>query len=201
MKKYSFLTILLLLLSCGKVTDEMQDTIFITDTNDKNLPSYTEWGFNSFGAMYERRYFFSTKDIVPCKIICGNGVLTFLLSGRTGLSYSSWGSGDQLTMSITFPFDEPIKNYKDLLALHQKQFDLSDSSCEVQMISNSNREDLTGLSGKLKFIRTQLLRINEKENRIILSGTFELSFWRNQIPEIISNGRFDFGITHVFLSP
>ena len=200
MKKYSFLVIILFLLSCEGM-DEMQDTIFIPDINDKNLPAYTEWGFNSFGAMYERRYFFSTKDIVPCKMICGNGILTFTLSGRTGLNYSSWGSGDQLTMSITFPFNEPIKNYKDLLALHQKQFDLSDNACIVQMISNSNREDLTGLSGELKFIRAQLLRINDVENRIILSGTFEASFWRNQIPEIMSKGRFDLGITHVFFTP
>ena len=200
MKKYSLLMIILFLFSC-EVMDEMQDTIFIPDINDKNLPAYTEWGFNSFGAMYERRYFFSTKDIVPCKMICGNGILTFTLSGRTGLNYSSWGSGDQLTMSFTFPFNEPIKNYKDLLALHQKQFDLSDNACIVQMISNSNREDLTGLSGELKFIRAQLLRINDVENRIILSGTFEVSFWRNQIPEIMSKGRFDLGITHVFFTP
>ena len=200
MKNYIVLAIIILFFSCGGGS-EMEETIFIPDTNDKDLPAYSEWGYNSFGAMYERRYFFSTKDIVPCKVIYGNGKLTFTLSGRTGLSYSSRGNGDNLTLSITFPVNTPINNYRDLLLLHQKIINLSDSSCEVRMTSNAIREELTGLSGELTFNRAQLLRINDVENRIILSGTFELLFWRNQIPEIMSKGRFDVGITHVFISP
>jgi hypothetical protein len=34
-----------------------------------------------------------------------------------------------------------------------------------------------------------------EENRIILSGTFELRFLKNGHPESISKGRFDMGIT------
>ena len=200
MKKYSFLMIIWLLLSC-EGSGEMQDTIFVPDINDKNLPAYTEWGFNSFGALYERRYFFATKDIVPCKIIYGNGKLTFNLSGRTGSSYSPIGSGDTFTLSFSFPVSQPINNHKDLLTLHKKYINLSDSSCEVELSRNAVRERLTGLSGELIFNRVQLLRINEIENRVILSGTFDFSFWRNQLPEIMSNGRFDVGITHVFILP
>ena len=199
MKKYSYLLIILLLLSCDEA-NEMQETIFIPDSSDRNLPAYTEWGYNSFGAMYERQYFFSTSSIVPCKIIYGNGTLTFTLSGRIGPRYST-GANESMTLSISFPCNEPINNYRDLLLLHKKYINLSDKSCEIYMIRNSIREDLAGLSGELVFNRTQLLRINDFENRIIISGTFEIMFWRNQMPEIMSNGRFDVGITHVFHTP
>ena len=69
------------------------------------------------------------------------------------------------------------------------------------MVRNAIAEDITVLSGNLFFKRVQLLRINDKENRAILSGTFELTFLRNQLPEILSYGRFDLGIANLFVFP
>ena len=205
MKKYglSLITIILLLssLSCDDVY-EMEETIFVPDENNKNLPAYTEWGYNSFGAMYERMYFFATKTIVPCKILYQNGIMTFTLTGRIGSNHSSGSSGEEMTLYFSFPVDEAVNSYKDLMMLHQKRINFTDSSCNVKMVRKSVDEDITVLSGSnLFFKRVQLLRINDKENRAILSGTFELTFLRNQLPEVLSYGRFDVGITHLFILP
>jgi hypothetical protein len=115
--------------------------------------------------------------------------------------YSSASGYDEMTLLITFPITEPVDVYQDLMAFNQKNIDLTASSCEVNMTRNSNTENISLLSGDLFFKRAQLLRINEKENRIILSGTFELTFLRNQLPEIMSEGRFDVGIAHLFIIP
>ena len=192
MKKYVFIAMILLLSSCA-ADDEMEQTIFVPDVANSNLPAYTEWGYNSFGAMYERNYFLATNDIVPCKITYQNGIITFSLSGRVSLSNT--------TLNFSFPVNETLRNYKDLLALHQKEIDLTDSACEVRMTTNSGTKPLTVLSGKLFFQRVQLLRINEKEDRVILSGTFDLSFLRDKNPETLTEGRFDVGIANLFILP
>ena len=202
MKKYglSLIAITLLLSSCEEIP-EMEKTIFIPDEINKSLPAYTELGYNSFGAIYERRLFYATNSIVPCKILYQKGIMTFTLSGCIGSNYRSGGAAEEMTLFISFPVDEAMNNYPDLMALHQKRIDFTDSSCEVRMVRKSVEEDITVLSGNLFFKRVQLLRINEKENRVILSGTFELTFLRNQLPEILSYGRFDLGIANLFVFP
>ena len=193
MKKYVFLAMILLFASCS-TNDEMEQTIFVPDAINSELPAYTEWGYNSFGAMYERRYFLATNDIVPCKITYQNRIMTFSLSGRVGSSNT--------TLNFSFPVNETLRNYKDLLVLHQKEIDLTNSACEVRMTTNSSTKPLTVLSGKLFFQRVQLLRINEKEDRVILSGTFNLSFLQNNSqPEALTKGRFDVGIANLFILP
>ena len=203
MKKFGLGLIAIILLlsssSCEEIP-EMEKTIFVPDEINKNLPAYTELGYNSFGAIYERRLFCATNSIIPCKILYQHGIMTFTLSGRIGSSYSSL-SGDEMTLYIAFPVDETMNNYQDLMALHQKRIDFADSSCEVRMVRASVEEDITILSGNLFFKRVQLLRINDKDNRVLLSGTFELTFLRNQLPEILSYGRFDVGIANLFVLP
>ena len=44
----------------------------------------------------------------------------------------------------------------------------------------------------------QLLKIDGEENRVILSGLFELRFLKKGRPETISDGRFDVGINNDF---
>jgi len=200
MKTYCFAVIILLFSSCESF-DEMEQTVFIPDETDKNLPAYTEWGYNSFGAKYERMYFFSTNNIVPCKITVYNGMMTFSLSGRVSSNNTTYGSGESMTLYFSFPVNEPMNYYKDLMIFHQQHIDLTDTACVLRMLRGSNMEDITLLSGDLFFKRVQLLRINEQENRVILSGTFELTFLRNQLPEILSKGRFDVGISNLFVLP
>lgn len=180
------------MISCREA--DMDDTIFIPDLNNNSLPAYTERGYNSFGAVYERTYFLANRTVVPCKVTYKDGQVHFALIGH--IEYNS-------TASLTFSFPaQPMDDYTDLLSLHQKSFDLRDpASCKVMFDREGVEIDLsTILSGNLNFKRAQLLRIDEKENRVILSGTFEIRFLRNGQVENISEGRFDIGINTDFHS-
>ena len=179
-----------LLSACSR--DEMDRTIFIPDEEDYNLPAYTEWGYNSFGAEYERDYFLATDQIVPCKILYQDNKLEFSLYGRVNHSHN-------MSLSFIFPFDT-IRKYEDLLKLHDRKIDLSDdcfiSNGTVIIVENGDSITLEAIKeGELHFKRAQLLRIDDVVNRIILSGTFELYFRKNGRPTALTKGRFDMGIT------
>jgi hypothetical protein len=201
MKKYGFLiaSILFLFHSCDE--GGMDSTIFIPDDNDKNLPAYTEWGYNSFGAKYERLYFLATNSIVPCKITYENGRLNFYLNGRTvGNVAQQYYETEKMTLAISFP-SSPMTDYKDLISLNDTKIDLTDANCVVKIIERDDYERiLTTRNGHLTFKRAQLLRIDDKEDRVILSGYFDIQFLVNGIPENISEGRFDVGINKDFYS-
>lgn len=190
MKKffYAILPVFLLMNSCYE--DELERTIFIADKDDATLPAYTEWGYNSFGAIYDRNYFLVSKMVTPCKITHEKGMTHFYLIGK--LSYSS-----DMTLAFSFPSSQ-MNHYKDLVALNNTTINLSDNNCTVAIEIDNNEEIFTPLSGSLTFKRAQLLKIDGKENRVILSGVFELKFLRKGRPETISNGRFDVGINDDF---
>jgi hypothetical protein len=190
MKKYCFILLTgILLSSCSR--DPLDKTIFIQDEDDPNLPAYTEWGYNSFGAEYERDYFLSSNFIVPCKILYNNGLLHFSLSGN---------NRNKNDMTLLFIFPSPqIVDYKDLVQLNDVEIDLSADNCAVKILQNDNETILDVIEGKLHFKRSQLLSVDDVVNRVILSGFFDLRFLQNIFPLSISNGRFDLGITqHVF---
>jgi len=191
MKKiHLFLIIIMLFSSCSKY--EMDRTIFIPDPDDYNLPAYTEWGYNTFGAEYERDYFLVSNQIVPCKILYKDNQLQFSLSGTIR-------NGKEMTLSFIFPA-EPMKNYKNLMLLHDKDIDLTNEKCIVKILQDDTETVLEIInSGSLYFKRVQLLTIDDVENRVILSGYFCFDFKQNNFPSFICNGRFDLGITeHLF---
>jgi len=182
MKKYIFIIIsFIFLAACESDIDRM---IFLPDENDANLPAYTEWGYNTFGAKYEKEYFVSSNEFVPCKIIRRGEQLQFVLIGEKHYS--------KMNLSVTFPF-HGIQKYQDLVALNGLKLDLT--NCDVSITFGENEPTpLSVISGELYFKRVQVLRIDEVENRALLSGTFSLQFWKNDLPETISDGRFDVGI-------
>ena len=195
MKKSCFILLIITLLSaCSK--DVMDRTIFIPDENDYNLPAYTEWGYNSFGAEYEREYFLASNSIIPCKITYHDNQLQFALSGIiTGYYWKT------TTLSFIFPPSTPMPDYTDLVKLDGVKINLTDNGCMVKMEQDGDETTLTVVEGELYFKRTQLLSIDDKVNRVILSGTFDLRFLQNNQPSYLSNGRFDLGITkNVFYS-
>ncbi|MDR1380517.1 MAG: hypothetical protein LBJ47_03455 [Tannerella sp.] len=188
MKKYFSLTasFLMLFISCSGYS--LDDTVFIPDPEDSNLPAYTEWGYNSFGAIYERDYFVSSSTVVPCKIIYNEGRLEFFLLGH--LKYS----GD-MSLHFSFP-SSPMTDWRDLLSLHGTVIDLTGDGCEVEW-----KHSVRPLPGShLTFSRVQLLRVDGVENRVILSGRFDIKFLMDGQPQTLSNGRFDLGINKDFYS-
>ena len=187
MKKVcSILFIGVLLSACSK--NDMDRTIFIPDKNDSNLPAYTEWGYNSFGAKYERDYFLSSDAFVPCKIVYKDGQLQFLLQGEIK---NNW---KKMTLTFIFP-SEPLQNYNDLAKLNNRKINLADDDCTVIITRDSSETILNVSGGELHFKRAQLLSIDEEMNRVILSGVFDVQFLQDNLPFSFSNGRFDVGIT------
>ena len=190
-KNFLILMVGVMLFSCH--SNQLDRTIFIPDEDDRNLPAYSEWGYNSFGAEYERDYFLVSNYIVPCKILYGNNEMQFSLHGT--IRYNQ-------DMSLLFIFpSETMSSYADLLWLNNVEIDLSVVDCSVKMIQNGLEKTLDVFNGTLHFKRAQLLSIDDEVNRVILSGIFELNFLQNGFPTTISNGRFDMGITtNVFYS-
>ena len=181
-----------LLMSCSR--DILDRTIFIPDENNPELPAYTEWGYNSFGAFFERNVLVSTHDIIPCKVVYENNMLSFSLIGQ--LRQYSWSSHafEKTTLTFSFPLSE-VKTIEDLSILHDTKIDLAEHTIVDMRIENIPAYTLDVLSGEIHFRRFQLLRVDGMLNRIILSGTFDLRFIRNEMPESISLGRFDIGLT------
>jgi len=194
MRNYIFITIatLVILFSSCDSEPQMDRTIFIPDETDASLPAYTEWGYNSFGAVYDvRSYFVVSNYIVPCKILYKDGLLRFSLSGI--LKGNHYSGSERITLSFNFPLDKPMQ-YTDLLVLNDIKLDLASDGCVVNIIRGENEQTLKVVDGILHFKRAQLLNIDDDPNRIILSGTFELRFLENDFPTSISDGRFDVGI-------
>jgi len=186
MKKICLISLVVLLFSCKK-EPVMDRTIFIPDEDDATLPAYTEWGYNSFGAKYDRDYFLVSNAVQPCKITYSNNLLQFALFGIIE------SSGEKMSLTFTFPSPE-MRDFKDLVYFDNVKIDM-DSTCEVRMSRNGKDTVLNIVSGELYFQRAQLLSIDDKINRVILSGTFDLQFLQSRFPTYISDGRFDVGIT------
>jgi hypothetical protein len=194
MKTFFYVNMLVLFCACA----DIDRTIFIPDDDDPNLPAYTEWGYNSFGAKYERLYFLADNNITPCKITYREGMVHFSLAGT--LRADTYGDySEEMTLTISFP-SEPMSKYRDLLTLHERAIDLSDCSVGIEKSNDRDRAVISSVKGHLTFRRAQLLRIDEEENRAILSGDFDIQFLRNGIPESITGGRFDVGIYKDFYS-
>jgi len=186
MKKHILIFTILSLLFFSCDEGSLDRTIYIPDEDHPDLPAYTEWGYNSFGAFYERDKIGSTNDIVPCKIVYKDGILDFSLLGR----YLQKNTA----LTFSFPLSE-IKTIEDLAILHNFKLDLTEN-CTVTLEEDNYPTTFEVRSGELHFKRFQLLRVDERLNRIILSGTFEVRVLKNGRPETISNGRFDIGITN-----
>ena len=178
------------MISCSKEEPQLDRTIFVPDEINPSLPAYSEWGYNVFGAKYERTYFMANESIVPCKIMCRNDSTILLMQGVVGNDYP------RQKMDLTFIFpSERITNYNDLIIFNKKLIDLN-AGCVVKMTVDNTEKTLNILNGMLNFKRAQLLSIDGIVNRVILSGTFDFQFLgANSFPESFSYGRFDFGIT------
>ena len=190
MRKYSILfTIAITILSsCVSDDPQMGRTTFIPDPIDYQLPAYTEWGYNSFGAKIDRNYFLVSNSITPCKILYKNGLLNFSLSGYCN---------NYIETTITFAFPlEQIHDYTDLLTLDNKKIELATSGCEVTLTQNGTTDTLNVVDGELYFCRAQMLFIDEQPNRVILSGVFDFRYLSgtDAFPVSVSDGRFDLGI-------
>ncbi len=177
------------LAGCTRET-ELQRTIFIEDPDAPGLPQYSEWGYNTFGAYFDRLPFVSTNSYVPARFIIREGAASFELEGIR--KESSFGyAGERLVLSFAIP-DISAENYEDLLALHGTTYNLQE--IEVVLTVDGTPEIVTVSEGTLKFQRAQHLWVDGESTQVILSGYFELKGFAGSRPVSIQDGRFDVGI-------
>jgi hypothetical protein len=183
--------ILLVFTECSKET-ELRKSIFIPDHDFPSLPAYTEWGYNTFGAFYDREIFTYNDYDVPAKVINTGGKTSFTLKGQKGSSYYY----DYTPMSMTFDlYGFSPESISDLIALNDTIIDLTNVLCKVSVIIDTVKYQQTILNGILEFKRAQNLIVDKKQVEVILSGTFEFQSLVGNEPISLTLGRFDIGIS------
>ncbi|MCK4662743.1 MAG: hypothetical protein KAT68_07755 [Bacteroidales bacterium] len=171
---------------------ELQKSVFISDTEYPDLPKYSEWGYNTFGAYYDREVFVSNNKEVPMKVVVTNDTTSFIFQGQKGASeYIDYNNEMSMKFSIT---DFLPNDYTDLILLNDTIIDLENSDCRVLITINVTSYEATILNGKLEFKRVQKLLVDTKQVEVILSGLFEFQALINDMPISVTNGRFDVGI-------
>lgn len=189
MKKLIIFLSIFIAFSCESDTD-LTESVFVADSENPELPAYTEWGYNTFGAIYERSVFLYNEDEIPLKIIIENNELVFVFQGVEGSYY-----GDEMTLKFAMPSSN-IESYEDLITFNSTVVDLTGDGCSVKMVSNDYTGALDIIDGEIDFVKSQKVLIDDEEKGIILSGTFYIKFILDELPVTMSNGRFDFGVNN-----
>ena len=179
------------LIACMK-ENELKKSVFIYDPENIDLPAYSEWGYNTFGAYYDREIFVSNNELVPAKIIVSDTSFSFLLDGQKG-TYDYYSGYQEMLLSFTLSGLMPA-HYADLALLNDSIIDLTNSTCNVFVTIDTVKYTADILEGELNFNRVQLLQVDKQQVEAILSGYFEFKAIINHKPVTISDGRFDVGI-------
>jgi len=177
----SFITIL----GCKKDAD-LSGSIYIPDSEHAELPAYTEWGYNTFGAFYNRNVFSYSNYQVPLNITVSGDELAFLFQGQ----YDGYS---EMILKIIAKRTN-VSAYQDLLSYNDSIIDLDTELTRVEMTKNGEDKEIEILEGQLHIKRTQKVFVDDKEYGIIVSGTFYVKFLENKLPSIIGDGRFDLSV-------
>ncbi len=195
MKTISFLLLTSLLFwSCTK-TDEFTDTITIYE-EDGQLPVYSEWGYNTFGAYIERTVYESNTYDVPFKVIADSNYTKLMFSGTFHDSYSySYSNNSNLTLTLSIQNYAP-DTYQDFLRFHDSVVVLNNTEHLLTMKTDSLTDTLYIIDGLFHIKRVQDLRVDQTHKNLILSGEFGIKALRDGNPITISDGRFDFVLSN-----
>lgn len=177
------------LFGCSNDRD-LYETIIIYDKENPDLPIYSEWGYNTFGAYFDREVFISNTDRTPMKITSKGTETTFTFTGDRKYAYSD---GD-MTMYITISGIAP-KDYAGLSVLDNKVYDLTSPDISVEMYIDGKYVQPQILNGTLFFKRYQKLFVDKEFKECILSGVFEMQLKIDGENHTISEGRFDIGLS------
>lgn len=189
MKKLIFILFIALTLSCTRQTD-LSDSVYIYDSEYPDLPAYSEWGYNTFGANYDRSVFTFSPDKIPLKITLSENKLSFIFQGIDA-NYSN----NNLALRFILT-NSNVNIYQDLLVYNDTIIKLDSEAITVEMIYDGSAKIIDIIEGELHFKKCRKLFIDDIENEIIMSGYFNLKFIVNNIPSNMSEGRFDFGVNN-----
>jgi len=194
------LSALCILASCSTSEYDLEKSVYLPDDEFSSLPAYTEWGYNTFGAFYERKVFIYNDNEVPAKVIHTNDLARFVLKG--GLAPADYNDYyyngyNYYTSSMSLSFDLPgfhPLTYKDLVQLNDTVIDLTAPGLNVMAVIGSDTVDMDIFNGRLQFKRAQHLFVDNNPVKVILSGYFGFQALVNGEPISLSYGRFDVGI-------
>jgi hypothetical protein len=186
-----FLLFSSIMASCDDDSD-LHKTFFVRDKIYRDLPQYSEWGYNTFGAYINDEVFISGNTFMDPAILSANDQ-TMLLSFY-GEKISKEKDTTDLMMSFSIPRNAPHDG-QYLMALNDTVIDLH--NYVVQISSGSTGTLIFVNTGELHFIRVQNLMVDNHPEETILSGTFEFEGLMNEIPVSVAHGRFDLGIVNI----
>ncbi|PZR41553.1 MAG: hypothetical protein DI538_01045 [Azospira oryzae] len=167
--------------------EELDRSVFIADTQYPDLPAYTEWGYNTFGAHYNEDVFLYTSSVTARAT---KDTLTFEFCG----TLKKASPHESVTVYFSLAEKHP-STYADLVALHAASFDLTSPTAITSLYVNGKRKKGTISNGHLQFKRAQYLLVNGQPDRVILSGYFDFQFLTDTHQTItVKDGRFDIGI-------
>jgi hypothetical protein len=189
--KIFILCSLVLLLGCSK-ENELKKSVMIYDTEFTDLPAYSEWGYNTFGAYYDREVFISNTDLLPAKVQVTNNVMSLVLDGQKGGSYY-YNNDNEMSLTLKIAGFTP-GDYPDLSVLNDTTLDLTNPAYQVILTLDTTKYTATVISGEFYFKRAQKLLVDKIQTEVILSGYFDMKLLVNGKPITISEGRFDVGI-------
>jgi hypothetical protein len=198
MKKQGLNIIVLAALFAAACSDEaeLQKSVFIPDDDYPELPAYTEWGYNTFGAYYDRELFIYNEYEIPAKVVNNEGKTSFILNGTKGLYYYDYYYDTGInSMSISFDLTGYLPQvYTDLVTLNDSVIDLMNPDCRVMVTMQGVKYQEHIIGGTLHFKRAQNLIVDKEQIEVILSGTFDYQALVNGEPVSVNLGRFDVGI-------
>ena len=174
---------------------ELSEQVFVADSENAQLPAYTEWGYNTFGAYYDREVFKSNSSDVPLKIVVRNDTTTFIFKGTKLSSKSSsyYANGEDMVMYISFP-NMSFLGYAELTTLHGTVLDFKSRGAVFSLMIDQVVLQPVLLNGMLEIKNARRLMVDGEAYEIILSGLFDIQFLIQQEPISLYNGRFDFGV-------
>lgn len=181
----------LLITACSDET-ELKKSIFVADKDYPDLPAYTEWGYNTFGAYYDRKLFIYTDEEVPVKVVNTQGRTSMTFRGRLG-GTQYYQSGSDMSLSFDFFSFAPVF-LTDILELDGQEVNLNTPACGVRIKIDDEEFEADIFSGSIHFKKAQKLYVDNKLAEVILSGTFQFSAVVNAEPVSITLGRFDVGV-------
>lgn len=194
MSQFIFFISLIVFISCSKRDSELSESVFIPDRNNPELPAYTECGYNTFGAFYNRSTYSYHDYLEPLNITLLEDELTFLFQGQYyGFNTASYNSSSLVLKIITQQTN--VKSYPDMILYNDSIIDLTADDVTVEMEENGENKAFELLEGVLHIKKAQKVFVDNEQYGIILSGTFYLRFLENGLPSTISDGRFDISIT------
>jgi len=190
-----FVILLSLLTACTKNFEvELRESVVNPDPRHPDLPAYSEFGYNNFGAYYDRHAFRSVTR-TPLKIVIENGNLYFKFQGSKTDEVDSYYSVLRPEIDLYFIMPNFINSSsRELSLLNDSIIDLKHDSIEVNIFENGIVKTVEVLNGNIHFKKVQELRIDQVFEEMIISGTFQFQAMISGEPSTIDYGRFDMGV-------